>query len=270
MKLLSIITLIVSHFCIAQDTNTVVQWERIGEFAINQESAWMVDALQNVYITEKEKIKKIDKDGRLMFVQSHKAMGRINSIQALTPLKIIVFSEEQQTFCFLDNSLSLTEDCVELSDFDLSYINHIAVSSQSDKLWVFDQENSTLRLLELQGKLQGQDIKNMSGLLDIAEVRSIREMSNKLYVLDERNGLYIFDLYGSLIDRNADTEILAVQDIGTHSIYLKTGKLIVKDNNSEVVKEFRLPEEKVEDFIISGSRIYLKTVNKLSIFKLEF
>lgn len=270
MKSLLIFLMFLSLSLHGQDSSKVSTWEKIGEFDLVEDAKWAVDALQHVYLTDKERIKKIDKEGQVLFVQSLKSMGRIKSIQVLTPLKIIVFSEEQQTVCFLDNSLSLTEDCVELSAYDFSYINHVAVSAQSDKLWVFDQENSTLSLLELHGKLQGQDIKNLSGLLQIQELSTLKEMANKLYLSDTQNGLYIFDLYGSLIDRNADPEIKAVQDIGTHSLYLKADKLIVKDNHSEVVKELQLPVSGVEDFIISGSRLYLKTVNKLSIFKLEF
>ena len=145
------------------------QWEWLQNYPIGMDEVWVVDGIGNVIITHRDQLTKYGPDGKVLFEQSQKSFGRLEKIESFNTLKFVCFSEQQQTLCFFDNSLTALEKCIELADYDILNATHFATSGQSDKLWVFDQVNSTLRLLSLNGLNQDQAIKNLGGIIN-AEV----------------------------------------------------------------------------------------------------
>lgn len=238
-------------------------WKLEGEYAIGKNEVWSTDILGNVYMTDRKVIEKYDSTGIQKFSQSVKSFGKVTEIRPVNTMKLILLSEDQQILCWMDNTLTLGEECIDLSKFDIGLATHIAASGQPEKLWVVDQLNSKLLLLDLGRSNQSQEIKNLKGILNMAEVKGISEVNNELFLLDNNGVIYRFDLYGSLIGE--------YQFDGVKGYAVKEDALIVLTDSSLMIKHFSddhksiisVPIGAVDEFRISGSYFYFRTENKI-------
>lgn len=249
-------------FSVSQVTDSV-EWEVKSEFNIGKEDVWSVDILGNVYSTDDRIINKHDSIGKKKFSQSIKAFGHLKDIQTINTMKVVGFSEEQQAVCLLDNTLTLSEECIDLSKFDIGNASHIAVSGQSDKLWVVDQLNSRLLLLSLGNTYQYQEIKNLQGILNIAEVLAIKEVNNQLFLADTKGKIYQFDLYGSLLNVYESTLFIDFILKDETLILLAEGQLILLNMMTNEEKMLNLPMKDVLEVQLSGNFFYFRTENKI-------
>ena len=240
-----------------------LHWEKNGEYVINQDDIWSVDVLGNVYIAKSKVLQKFDSTGVLKFSQSIKSFGRIKEIQSINTMKLVTFSEEQQTVCLLDNTLTLSEECLDLSNFDIGNASHIAISGQSDKLWVVDQLNSKLLLLSLNGTNQFQEIKNLKGILNMNQIESIQEVENHLFLIDSSGTIFEFDLYGSLI-RTYQFDFFKSLIIKDKSfVLLLKDKLNIRQINESTNDFIELPTIGISEVKLSGKFFYFRTENKI-------
>ena len=238
-------------------------WKEIRSFELGKNEAWNVDILQNVYLTKKNLLKKYDSVGVMKFSQSFRSVGRISAIEPVNFMKLLVFSEEQQSVCWLDNTLTLGNDCIDLTELGFDYAMKVAVSGQPDKIWIIDQLNLKLRLVPAHNSSQYQEITNLNGIAGIAEANKIMECNNELFLLDRSNGIYRFDLYGTLIEHIKNEE---VKDIGVwngHLLLLKNDELQTIDLSNGFTAEIDLPLKGVKEFRISDKQIYLRTEEKV-------
>ncbi|TNF46997.1 MAG: hypothetical protein EP305_09205 [Bacteroidetes bacterium] len=238
-------------------------WKEIRSFELGKSETWNVDILQNVYLTKKNLLKKYDSVGVMKFSQSFRSVGRISAIEPVNFMKVLVFSEEQQSVCWLDNTLTLGNDCIDLSDLGFDYAMKVAVSGQPDKIWIIDQLNLKLRLVPAHNSAQFQEIKNLNGIAGIVEAAKIMEYNNELFLLDRSTGIYRFDLYGSLIEHIKNEE---VEDIGFwngHLLLLKNDQLQTIDLSNGLTAEIGLPIKGVKEFRISDKLFYLRTEEKV-------
>lgn len=240
-----------------------LQWEEKGELHIDKDEIWSVDGLENVFITSNNVINKYDSIGELKFSQSIKSLGRLRDLQSINTMKLVTFSEEQQTICLLDNTLTLSEECLDLSNFSIDNASHIAVSGQSDKIWVVDQLNSKLLLLSLGSTDQFQEIKNLKGILNISQIIEIQEANNELFLSDSNGNIYQFDLYGSLVNKYEFKELDGFVVKNENLILLQNNQLIVSNLSGQEINYIKLPIKNVCDVKISGNFFYFRAENKI-------
>lgn len=263
-----VVLLLLTGFCWAQDS-TSYTWMKQMEISIGENDSWSVDVLGNIYITANRTIQKFDSLGTKKFSQSIKSFGHLKSLKPINTMKLLTFSEEQQLICVLDNTLTLSGECIDLSNFDIGNATMVAVSGQPDKVWVVDQLNSKLILLNFSGTNQFQEIKNLQGILNMSEILAMQEVNNELFVASSEGKIYRFDLYGSLIN---------VHDMGAFTNFIIEGKSLVGLNgdqlilhNSEDTKQLSLdlPIKGVKDIALSGNFFYFRTDNKILKFVLS-
>lgn len=231
----------------------------VAVYPIPQNAVWTVDGLENIIVSERDRLTKYDKKGKLLFEQSQKSLGRFDEVGLVNSLKLYGFSESQQLICFFDNSLSIMEKCLDLSEYDLINVSTVANSGQSDKMWVFDQVNSTLHLLSFSGLLQSQAIKNLNGILNAENISQLIEWENKLFVLDNKKGIYVFDLYGTLIRFIEFENIKWIQVYNEHIICLRGNELKMISLQSEKSIVFPLVYLDVQNIFVDDDFIYLRT-----------
>lgn len=262
---LFILTLFSSHWLLAQpgDPNVSQFWKPMGEYAIGKNEVWSTDILGNVYVTNRKAIDKYDSTGIQKFSQSVKSFGKVAEIRPVNTMKLVLFSEDQQILCWMDNTLTLGEECIDLSKFDIGLATHVAASGQPDKLWVVDQLNSKLLLLDLGRSNQSQEIKNLKGILNMSDVQGISEVNNELFLLDNKGVIYRFDLYGSLIGSYEFEGVkgFAVKDDAL--VVLTENTLLINHLSDEHKTNISVPIGAVDEFRISGSYFYFRTENKI-------
>jgi hypothetical protein len=242
----------------AQDS---ILLKKMWELSISTNSSWSVDNLNQVFVADKDLLKKFDSEGNQLFVQSVKNFGTIAEIDTKNPMKVMLFSEQQQYLIFLDNTLSKQFE-LELSDYNLNYVTHVAASIQPDKIWVFDQQNSKISLIASKQQ-QSISLQNVSGLLNIKNVLRIVEKDEQLLLFDAQKGLFVFDLFGTLKSQ-VDTPNALWMDYEKNYLYLLVNnqlEIINMETNSK--RSIKLPENDVIKFGINQNNLILQTKTNL-------
>ena len=268
-KILIIGILLMSLNAMAQDSLNY-SWTDVIDYKIGSREAWAVDGLENVYVSKKTTIDKYDSVGVLKFSQSIKSLGRMKQLVPVNTMKLVHFSEEQQTLCYLDNTLTSLDDCIELSN--LGVINAILISSsnQPDKIWVLDNINSRLLLIPMEGTNPPQEIMNIRGILDLNEIDQIAERGNHLLLLDAEKGTYVFDVYGTLITLIPEVNVSCV-DANEQTIFmLRDNQLIMWSLDNEETLTVDLPIKGVIDFRYKNHYLFLRTMEAVHKFRLQF
>lgn len=269
MKLfLNILSLFLS-FEIYSQLDSIV-WIENYQKEIGKNEIWNADLLGNLIITKKNSIEKYDSSGILKFSQSIRSIGKVKQIEPVNAMKTFVFSETQQSLCVLDNTLTLREKCLDLSEYEIDLATHISASGQSDRVWILDQLNSRLLALNLGATGSHQEIKNLAGILDINSVSQIEEFNNALYLLDDNKGIYHFDLYGSLIEFYPleKCDQIFVSDNGI-ILALCSGQMSYMSPESKKWNKFNIPLKDVLEFTRSGNTFFFRTENKVINYRLS-
>tara|TARA_B110000285_G_scaffold188452_1_gene214645 strand:+ start:1515 stop:2330 length:816 start_codon:yes stop_codon:yes gene_type:complete len=258
-----------SWFSFGQDSLGYT-WNFKGALDVKEGALWEVDAFENTYASNGGLINKYNQLGELQFSQSIKRLGSISQLVLINTMKLIHFSEEQQTLCYFDNTLSEMDDCVELSDQGVINASLVCGSSQPNKIWVLDNLNSTLSLFSLDKLIQEQQISNLKGTLNIENVSDIKEHGSRLYLLDKTQGIYVFDLYGSFIDFIQRESIQQFEVVGSTLYTLAAIDMKISSIDTEEEISVKLPIDKVLDFQIQNGTFYLRTKNSVHKFELLF
>ena len=185
-------------------------------------------------------------------------------------MKVIAFSEEQQIVCFFDNTLTQSEDCIELSTNFIQNATIVVTSAQPNKIWVYDQLNSKLYLLSIGETSQQQEIDNLRGILNSSQFSQLIERNNQLLLLNQNKGVYVMDMYGSLIESIEMANLLKVDADAINYYFITKDKLIIQHKKSNQQITLSLPADNVIDFIKRGSCFYFKTNDKIKKYTLIF
>ena len=253
----------------AQDS--AYEWKERIIYPIDSTGIWTTDVLGNLYVYSNQVINKFDSSGVLKFSQSIKSLGNINEIQVLNSMKLVTFSEEQQLICYLDNTLTVNGDCLELDDKEVDFATAFAVSSRPDYLWVYDQMNSQLRLIATGADTrQQQSIANIRGLLNAEHIQSLEEHNNQLYVFVNGKGIFIFDTYGSLVKSILSENIKDMEANETFLYLLKEEQLLVRKFETGREMEVNLPLSGISEIHIDSKSIYFRTQKAIHKYDLVF
>ena len=239
------------------------------KIALNEIHAWDADQGAFLYLYNNEEFSKIDSTGKRVLTQSPKSLGNISKIDATNWLKLAVFSEEQQQVCYLDNALSIQGQCIQLTDYKVELAQLVATSVQTDRLWVFDQLNSELRLITLRSAQQ-QTVMNMRSILDFGMPKQLFEFGNQLYITDAEGQIAIFDNYGTFIG-SEKFEGSFIQPF-QNALLVANGNEIYAQNleTGEKVPFFSFVSEKnIEQFSFNGRNLYVGTASEIFCFRLK-
>lgn len=172
-------------------------WKLLWQLPIDSTSIWDIDEAMNLYVVNSTSISKYSNKGQKLVGESIKSVGAIEKVDAGNAMKPAIFSENQQQICFLDNALAL-QNCIDLSEIEIELAGTFCTSVQTDRIWIYDQLNSQLRLQTLRTN-QSQVIQNLKGITGLKEVDYLTEFNNQLFLGDRSNHVVILDNFGSLI-----------------------------------------------------------------------
>ncbi|OFZ55558.1 MAG: hypothetical protein A3D92_13545 [Bacteroidetes bacterium RIFCSPHIGHO2_02_FULL_44_7] len=245
-------------------------WIEKQIYPMQADGVWSVDGLENVYIAQFGLINKFDSTGKLKFSQSIKSLGSMTQLVPINTMKLIHFSEEQQTLCYLDNTLSPLDDCIDLTEEGIVNAVMVSESNQPNKIWVLDNLNSRLLLLPLDNVYQTQELVNLRGVLDLNQVTQFVERNNQVVLLDATKGVYIFDLYGSLLDYFPEKNVLAVDANEQMLFLLRADGLYIRSFASGETLRVDVPVTGVIDFAYRNHFFFFRTEKAVHKFALQF
>jgi hypothetical protein len=246
------------------------QWTELNAYTLPKDAVWEQDLIGNLYVAKGDLLVKYDTAGTVQYSQSFKSTGNIKNILPINTMKILLFSEEQQIFTLVDNTLSSTSRSYDLSDLDFGFVNLMAVSSQPNKVWVYDQLNSKLVLFDWGRTSQRQEINNIRGLLNSSEPTALFEDQQKLYLVNQQGIVFIFDIYGSLLDR-IDLEGRQFLTVSNGTIFSKGVRgLELWSKPSRQFVQMDLPQKDFSRISWGHKILFLQNAEKLQKYKGNF
>jgi len=154
------------------------------------------DNIGNVYLVNGDEVKKYNSKGELLKVYSNKKLGKISSIDATNPLRILLFYKDQSQLVILDSQLSPNGNSIDLLGMNLEQ-SDVVCSSFNNGLWLFNRQNNELVRLN-QSLEKVVSTGNLNALLN-ADLKPtfMIENGSYLYLNNNSDGIYVFDIYGT-------------------------------------------------------------------------
>ena len=236
-----------------------ISFESVDISTLNNEpKAWTVDNIDNLIVVEGNIINKYDSTGNRTFTQSIKSIGEISKIEPINTLKLLVFSEEQQCICILDNTLSINGKCKYLDEFGIRNAKVVATSNRPNLVWVYDQFNSSLYLIDIIQSKVIQLVENFSGIAKLkSEVIAIQEYDNHLF-LSDNTGIYEFDMMLNWVNYYEIPSISTFQIWKKMVFFTSNQQLMFQFLQGNYSKAVNAPTYTAESLIIQGNQLYLK------------
>jgi len=170
----------------------------------NQQLVWQkeiiadklyVDPLEKVYTVKGSVVDKYSAKGAFIQTYNNLAYGDIHSLDTRNALQTMVFYKDQQQIVMLDNMLGETNQ-IDLSE-SFEWIDLACLSNRDDSFWFYSSIDQSI--IKVNDQLNTQlKTKNIAQLLsvDLSPTQLI-EYNETLYLWDEENGLFLFDLFGN-------------------------------------------------------------------------
>jgi hypothetical protein len=259
---------LISLFSIGYYHGQISSIELISDtsYSINDPfSTYFIDEIGNTYIVNKDQIKKLNFQGKNI-QQSAKKWQQVSAIKPVNALKIALFSESQQSLCFLDNTLTEYGQCLVLNELGYYNITAVETSKRPDLIWLYDEINSSLILFNYFRQIEVQRVDNLSGINSLVAPLSIHETNYGLWIFSGHDRVFLMDDYLNLLQtlycpfENAlpyekgffyvHKEVLSYYDVLTGSstaINIST-------------------EGAVDEMYISGNQLFIRRGSKIKVF----
>ncbi len=209
-----------------------------------------VDNLDNVYLlSSTDQLIKIDPNGDNMVFNELRKYGKLFSIDATNPLKVLLYYKNFSTIVVLDRNLTV-RNTINLRKQSIINVKTIA-ASYDNNIWLFDEGDAKLKKINDNGDilLETVDFRNLFDT--IPSPTQIVDRDKFVYLYDIARGFYTFDYYGTLKNKvpllnwtNTDVFANTFYGFSDSSLYqykqgslnLKEYKLPVSFNNALQIK----------------------------------
>jgi hypothetical protein len=175
----------------------------MGDFVltlkVNQDIVdFTVDNLGNIYVLNSDnQLKKLGVHGDSLAVFNDvRRYGKVTTIDATNPLKILVYYREFTTVIELDRFLNLI-NTIDLRKQNILQAKAIGLAYENN-VWVFDELDAMLKRVRDDGSLVDQTTDFRQLFDSVPDPTIIRDRGDLVYLYDPNKGVYIFDHYGTL------------------------------------------------------------------------
>jgi hypothetical protein len=172
-------------------------WQLVRTIALAKPGPASLDRRGNLYVTDgQNNVHQYGPDGQPLNVYSPPLPGHTAQLEAWNTTKILVFYDDRQELVLLDRFLAPIAKLSLLDYFD--GMVRTATLAPDDRYWLLNESDLTLRQLDAtSGRF------TITTPLDILigrsrpDFRFLREYQNNLYLVDNKNGVYVFDNLGN-------------------------------------------------------------------------
>ena len=155
------------------------------------------DNLGNIFLLYSSgQIKKLNENGDSVAIFNDvKKHGKIYSIDATNPLKILVYYKDFSTIVVLDRLMNV-RNTIDLRRQNIFQVRAIT-SAYDNNIWLYDELESKIKKIDENGNvlLQTSDFRQLYDSVPTPQVMYDRD--GQLYLYDPLKGLLIFDYYGA-------------------------------------------------------------------------
>ena len=225
------------------------------------------DPVENYYVSNQISIWKTSSQNNLNFVYSLKRSGRITSIDAGDPMKVLVFYKDLSLITFLDNFLA-EESSIQLMDFNLDQAE-VVCKALNNGIWVYDIKQD--KLVKINAVTLNVDIEILNIQRIIGEAFSptlMMERNNGLYLNDPQKGIYVFDNYGAFIRKIPEANISNFNVIDDNLTFRRNNDIFTLNKETLVLSKI-YSDSTMTDFSITEKKLYILNGDSLHIYKLR-
>ncbi len=223
------------------------------------------DQLGNFYLVEKNNVIKYDREGKRINQYNNQRYGKIMSIDATDPYKILLWYEDFRVIVILDNQLSENASPIDLqfTDFDQPTL---ACRAYNTGIWLYDQLLFKLYRLTL----SLEEVHSTGNLTQILGYKMqpnfMKEYNNTLYVSNPETGILVFDQYGTYV-KNILIKGLDQFQVTEKAIYYIEDGLIKKYRiRDREIEALPLPVSDVKSLAVDKNRLFIIDGQQLKIF----
>jgi hypothetical protein len=157
-----------------------------------------VDNLGNIYVLNQDnQLKKLNANGDSLAVFNDvRRYGKIWSIDATNPLKLLVYYREFTMIIELDRFLNII-NTIDLRRLDILQAKAVSLAYDNN-VWVYDELESKLKRIGDDGSLIDQTADFRQLFDSTPDPAIIRDQGDLVYLYDPAKGVYAFDHYGGL------------------------------------------------------------------------
>jgi hypothetical protein len=159
-------------------------------------SYFTIDNLDNIYLlSNTNQLKKISPNGDTALFNDVRKYGKLFSIDATNPLKVLLFYKNFSTIAVLDRFLNI-RNTINLRKQNIFKVKTIA-ASYDNNIWLFDEGDAKLKKVDDNGEviLESVDFRNLFDTMP--SPTQIVDRDGFVYLYDSTKGFYTFDYYGS-------------------------------------------------------------------------
>ncbi len=200
-----------------------------------------VDNLENIYLVNNaDQLKKINANGDSAGVFNNvRRYGKLFSIDATNPLKLLLYYKNFSTIVVLDRFLNV-RNAINLGKKNIFKVNAIA-TSYDNNIWLYDEGDSKLKKIDDNGDLllETSDFRNLFDT--VPSPVKITDQDGFLYLYDPARGFYIFDYYGGFKNRIPFLNWNNAEVIGKSLYGFSDSSFFQYQTGSLKLQEFLLP-----------------------------
>lgn len=226
------------------------------------------DQLGNLYVIHGSELLKINEDNNKTLRYSNNLFGKISSIDASDPFRILIFNRDFSKITFLDKNLAEITSPISLNN--LEYYN-ISLTCQSINggFWIFDQNLNELVYFDKNLNAQKKSSQISSLFEPNKEISGIfmLEKNDYIYLAIKDEGILLFDSYGTYLKTFPITNIESFQVIDDTIIYFNAKKLNLYNTQSFTTEMIDLPLDNCVNSRIEQNKVFLQTTVKLLVYQ---
>lgn len=220
----------------------------VDRLPVNADQFWGVDTYQHFYFSRTNVFFKTENQKKFQFQDLQ--LGKLEGVDLLNPLKILLFYKEANTVVILDNRLNEIERLNFNRILNFKTVDFAGIS-KDNLLWIF---NADLQQLEL---FDYESLSTRSSSLPLnEEIIGFRSNYNYSW-LRHSKGFSKFNINGSLIDEFTFENALSF-NIFKNQVMVQTENLLeLFYKNPEFKISFKKPKISFNQFYFNAENLYI-------------
>ncbi|MFT3846613.1 MAG: hypothetical protein QM725_16255 [Lacibacter sp.] len=229
-----------------------------------------VDNLGNYYLlTKNNQLKKLNSNGDSLAVFNDvRRYGKLYSIDAANPLKILLYYKSFSTVVVLDRFLN-NVNSIDLRKQNIFQAKAIA-QSYDNNVWVYDEQNNKLKKIGEDGAVLNETVDLRSIFDEVPSPVKIIDQEGFVYLYDPEKGVYVFDIFGTFKTKISYLGLTDLTVVGKTLIGIEQQEIIAYTSGTLSEKRLPLPAQMSnrQKAVIRPGHLYM--LNNGNIFHFTF
>ncbi len=245
---MQLVKYILCFFCLSTFPQESISVSLVSKSELDVNTLVQIDEFGTLYYIENNTFYSQNKSKTINY--NNFQLGEITSANAFNPLKINLFYNNFNTAVILDNRLAEITKINFNTLQPLRNVTHISTGNDNT-LWLFNQDTQELELFDYKtSKTRAKSLPINENILDI------KGNYNYCWLLTNIH-IYTYNYFGSLVSKIEHNGYKAFQEYRGDMFFLKHNKLFYKQKSSNEIKELKLPELLIKQFLVTNETLYI-------------